>query len=46
MNNCLPNYVTQTRSPETFRSLELADSHIVSVVIGARQRRVVHVERD
>ena len=46
MNNCLPNYVTQTRSPEPFSSLELADSHIVSVVIGARQRRVVHVERD
>ena len=45
MNNCLPNYVTQTRSPEPFSSLELADSDIVSVVIGARQRRVVHAER-
>jgi hypothetical protein len=41
-----PNYVTQTQSPEPFSSLELADRHIVSVVIGARQRCVVHVERD
>jgi hypothetical protein len=46
MNNGGPNYITQTRSLEPFSSLELADSHILSVVIGARHRCVVHVERN